>query len=290
MKLIFCDDDRSLFVPLTELAQSYNIELICRDNWTDAQKELEDNWNEVAGIILDFKGKRTSASRSHDKSHLTMAIGWLREQKSKRKYFPVYIYTGFAEEAIEIYPIDELIRGVYDKDRHNFRYVVQEIIKDIEITRIIKLEVKYPEPYQMVKEFFSEPNKEFFIKLFINDNFLSTTIEQRIENLINLRRLHEHLWDIICEHYLFKDLDDFIAEPGKRTKQIRELVNGDAKIIPSFIYSWSNNLYNLASSYGDHNPINDPKFDNLPSIFVIANLCYGLLEAMVWCNQLIYSK
>jgi hypothetical protein len=212
MKILLCDDDQTLFTPFTDNAQNIGIQLTCRENWNEAQKELEMNWDGYNGIILDYKGKRTSDSKTQDSSHLSLAVGWLREQKSQRRYLPVFLYTGFKDDVQEIYPVDDLIRGIYDKNNAKFNYVLQEFIKEIERTSLYKLKIKYLEVFKVFNIHLLDKSKEEKLIQLLEDNEKSMFSK---ESFNTIRDIFEAILKKAnqIDHYLLPN--ECINENGK---------------------------------------------------------------------------
>jgi len=121
IKILFSDDNELLFEDFKDRAYKMGIDLHCVTNWEDAQTNLESNWSEYDGIILDGKGKLDEAASGNDVKHLSRSLGWLNQQYAKGYLIPTIVYSAYIgggsgnlEDHVDTR--NPFIIGVYSKD------------------------------------------------------------------------------------------------------------------------------------------------------------------------------
>lgn len=97
IKVLLSDDNNNLFEDFKDIAHKMDIDLTCVNNWEDARAILDQSWNDYAGLILDGKGRINDSSKTGDAVHLTIATGWLKEQRSNGRLIPTVLYTAFLD-------------------------------------------------------------------------------------------------------------------------------------------------------------------------------------------------
>jgi hypothetical protein len=168
IKVIWSDDffeDSNQVRVSTELAYERGIILVAKQTWDVTQQELEDSGEAYDAVILDGKGQKSIDSKTNDTSHITQAIGWLREQRGKGHNYPIIVYTGNHEIISELYEDDTTILAIIQKP--NMEDVYDKIKIAVADSQNTKIKQKYSDSWQV-----------------FNNNILSTGLEQKLLGII----------------------------------------------------------------------------------------------------------
>lgn len=143
-KVIILDDDDRYVKPQLDLAYTkFNIELVHFTNWEEAKSSLENSYDDYEAIIVDGKGQLSKDEKVEDDAHLNVVIGWLKEQKGKGKYIPIFINTGFHEEISKYWKTDDAVLGVFKKGENQTLQLFEEVVHIITNAKHLKYEIKY---------------------------------------------------------------------------------------------------------------------------------------------------
>jgi len=287
--ILLYEDDELYSQSFILRAQKHRILVSVVNNVEVLFELLETDHKKYKFIVLDARAylKEGQSPGEESESNLIKIFRELAilEQKVHRT-FSCAINTGFADIKLKIestVPCPIFEKGQEEK---LFEHIKANFID----SDLGKLHKDHPDVISFMENYFEQSNYDLIIHFLKTQKYKSNDAASRIRNLAELRRVHEHIWDILYEQYLHKPLIDFKGDPGKRTGQIRNFINGDQRTIPSFIFHWSDDLFMAASNYGDHNPVVDSSLENLPSSYFITSLFHGLLETICWCNNLIKNK
>ncbi len=142
-KVLVVDDDPRYYEPLIDRAlNEYDIELIVKDNWEDAENHVADHFNEYDAIILDAKGKVDSDCEGDDLFHLKLALKYLDKISGAGEYIPRYINTAYFEGLNKEYR-DEKIYAKNSQEDQLFKDLLAEIDKN----EVKKLKNRYPDVF-----------------------------------------------------------------------------------------------------------------------------------------------
>ena len=288
IKALIIDDSQDYTRALTLKAAGRQIILRSATNWQQGFEIIKSE-KQLQFVILDARCfiHETQEAGTESERFLIKAIKELESwRRDNNRFIPFCVNTGYSD----LKHLFENEYNVFSKD-HNPDLLFDHIWKEYTQSAIGLLSINYSEPFEFVDQYFSEENKEKMALLCQGDRFLKPGIDDRRKNLADIRIISEHYWDILAVEYLKEDLNRYKDEPSKRTGlYIYKINNGEEKKIPEFIYYWSRTLFDLSSEYAMHNSISDSNLEKLPSKYLIASLTYGLLNAIVWGDQLVKEK
>jgi hypothetical protein len=187
-KVLISDDDKNYVDSQLDLASNLGIELVHHDNWQSAKAELENNWKDYQGIILDGKGRLKAGAKGEDINHLKKALRDIAQLQVTKGYIQVLINTGFVEDSQSIL-YDEVYFEKGDEER-----MYAELVRLIELTDTGKLKKEFNNIFELYDNNVLSPASKthfidvlYFTELYVGtisyDNFL-TPIRKIIESLL----------------------------------------------------------------------------------------------------------
>lgn len=288
-KVIVVDDDPRYYEPLIDRAlNEYDIELVVKDNWEEAQNHLDDHFEEYDAIILDGKGKVDSDSKGNDPRHLKIALENLNVLKGKGQYIPRYINTAYYDDLNAIFGDEPMFSKNSEEEK-----LFQEILDEVSKNDINKIKTRYPDVFEC-----------------FGDNYLSSVDENRLlevllsienktwdpESLVKLRKVIENIYlflhdtdeDIIpfsCVNYEHRRVNFEYCSRALKGMEIRrngELIyKPDSRIVPEHL-GWLVQPLDKVCSISSAHDYKDLEHVN---IYTIQTVTFGVMEFLIWMKN-----
>jgi hypothetical protein len=142
--VVLVDDQTSVHDVFSDIIDDHCLSLEAFETWDKAKEFIEENIHEVDALILDAKGK-LRIDEQESECHLSEAIGWVREQKGKRRVIPYAIYTAHANSLPAF--LEERKAGRMFSKPDNAAEVLKFLKGEIANTEKYQIINKYPEPF-----------------------------------------------------------------------------------------------------------------------------------------------
>lgn len=285
-KVLLVDDDKKYSESLIDRVDE--IEIIHKFNWEEAFSELNENFYNYDGVILDGKGQINKDSKTDDDSHVHKAINDLGILRSKEKYIPFVINTAHFERLKDSVNYDEI--QIFDKSVQE-EQMVACMLDLIKKSTLQKIKNEYNIAIDFAQMYFSKDNLSLLIDTLSNKNGDESNFLWKKEKLGNLRRLNEALVDsLVLNLFPPMTIDEIIGKVTRETGNTRinrgnravsfieYFYKNTAVKVPKEIYNDIKGIYDTASKYSLHNPLDD---DYYPSHFTVR----GLIQAHIGCYE-----
>jgi hypothetical protein len=297
IKIVLSDDNEPFRKSSREIGAALGFDVSCFDDWERAQAELDSNFEKYTAVVIDGKGKLRDNAKGEDKKHLVEALMWFREQKAKKRFIPVVIYTGYHPEIAELTEKNEQVIGVFDKSKINFEGVLNVIKGEVAKVPEQKFKIGCPDAYPFTEKYFSPDNKKLIRELF---SLLQRSADEFIwkkNTLDALRRLNEALVDTIPFHYYSSpfSIQEYLekitressinVKKGGRTLSIISFFHDNQLYVPDPIDYTIRNIYDAGSKYSIHSEAQIEEY--FPSLEMILGLAYSHLGSYHWFNSII---
>lgn len=254
------------------------------DNVDNILETLEDNPRKHKFVVLDARAylHEGQAQGTESEANLHKIFRELEKiGKQQDRVIQYCINTGFAEVKLqyqEVLPCPIFEKG-HEADL--FRYIWDCYNK----TDGAKLRQDYADIFRFADTYFDDANLEVLSSLLHNKNYESKSIAHRVNNLSSLRRLTEHIMDILYQHHLHLQ-SGIIRSRASRASDIINYLNnsGDA---PPQVFGAAVNILKTASNFGSHTPEKAAGIDDYPTSNSIIGLTFGYFEIIFWANKLL---
>lgn len=291
-KVLFVDDDRRFAEPLIERAYSeYNIALDYHENWEEALSCLDDNFLKYHGVIVDGKGKKTKDSKGDDVSHVMAALGDLRERKGKGAYLPWVVLSKYLD-------VKDLVdREIFFEKGKDEDDMFKYLLKKISNLETEKIKAKYPEPFQIIDQYFHEDVSANLLEVLIDfesngwtENSF-TPLRKIIEAIYKgIHDFDERIIPYECLRFENGQVNFKLCELRVTGKDIRDrktqevIFHSIPPILPDNLQSLIQPLTKICSQ-ASHN--NDDKY---LSKYSLGTVLYGVLDLLMWYSKFINRK
>lgn len=292
LNVLMIDDEEDFHASLKNFAATkHRIILHNKTNLKDGIDEILRNRN-ISAVILDGKAplKPGQAKGTEKTNFVFNAIDELnRIDRELNRHLPFCVLTAWYEQ------LAESLEGrgpVYDKkalstDESQKNRLFADLKEQVQKGDRTQTRKKYREIFEFVDEYFDDGNAEAIITLLTKETYCSNNIANRITSLASIRRISEHLMDILWTKYLNKTHSELTQASGKRTKEIIEYFDRNhSSVTPKPVFHCVCNIYHTASTYGNHNETSASALAYYPSSYLVSNLTFGLLETILWAKKL----
>jgi hypothetical protein len=297
IRIVLSDDNGPYRQSAREVGAAMGFDINTFDDWENAKLELDVNFERYHAVIIDGKGKLHDSSKTEDTKHLTKAIGWFIEQRVKKRFIPVVVYTGYHPEIDAITNTNDQVLRVFDKSKTKFEDVLQFLKGEAGRLPERKFATAFSSAYEFSQKYFSEDNNKLIREVFRLIGERSDDFIWKKNAFDALRRLNEALVDTIptsyySSPYSIKDYIDKIkrdssikANAGNRTLSFMDFFHDNVLPVPDPIYFTVRSIYDTASKKYVHSESEDS--DYTPSTEMILGLVYSHFGCYHWFNQII---
>lgn len=266
------------------IAQANRIIVDAVDNVDLLIEKLEEDHRKHKFVVLDARAFLHEGQKTGSESEANL-IKIFREieriSNKQQRVIPYCINTGFAD--VKVSHSEVVNCKIFEKG--NEQELINYIWEAYNSSREAILRKNYPDCFEFADAYFDEPNLAILSEILKGDTFKSNSIAIRVMVLATLRRLNEHLMDVIFEKYL-NSLFGVIRSKASRANDIFYYIK-DKEDVPTQIVGGTINLYKIASEYGSHTPEDAQKIDDYPSNNTIISLTYSFLETVNWAKKLL---
>jgi hypothetical protein len=253
------------------------------NNVDDLIDRIKENPKKYHFIVLDAKAFNQEGALPGSESELNL-IRIFREfekiQNENQLLIHHCINTGFADIKLKMISSNIVPCKIFEKGNETllFEYIISEYWK----TDKAQIDFKFPQIFEFAAIYFSEADKELLYDLFEHDKYSSVQIADRVNNLASLRRIVEHLIDIIHVQYL-GGIPTF-SSSAKRVKEISDFLKSK-RDIPPHIYNIVTGIRETANSYGSHTPEQAIHIRDYPNSEIISSYAKNLKSVFDWANS-----
>jgi hypothetical protein len=281
LKVLLYEDKDDYAQSFKTNAQRHRIIVERVDNVDDLLERLEENLKKYHYVILDARAYRHEGQQAGTEHEIYLAKIFQELERLQHKHQTKIFYcinTGFADLKLKI--ADTVDCPIFEKGEEDKLFA--KIIEDYHRTEEAGIDFKFPEIFQFASIYFSAADLEVLYDLFKKEKYCSTAIADRVSNLSNLRRITEHLIDIIHVRYL--NGQPVPSSPGVRLREITDYLNGNNEI-PTHIYGIITNIRKTASNYASHTPEQASKIGDYPDANIIEGYAKGLTAVFSWAQS-----
>jgi hypothetical protein len=297
IRILLSDDNEPFRKSSREIGAALGFDVSPFEDWENAQVELDANFDQYHAVIIDGKGKLRDSTKSEDTKHLIEAIGWFREQRAKKRFIPVVVYTGFHPEIDSLTNTSDQVLKVFDKSKNKFEDVLQFLKNEVIKLPEQKFRTALPAAHLFSEKHFSNDNKKLVREVFDLIGRGSDDFIWKKNSLDALRRLNEALVDTIPSNYYSTPFNtrEYIekikrdstigANAGNRSVKFMDFFHDNDLAVPDPIYDTIKNIYYTASTYASHN--DEAQSNYYPSTEMILGLVYSHFGCYHWFNSII---
>ncbi|MCZ8021518.1 MAG: response regulator [Cyclobacteriaceae bacterium] len=297
IRILLSDDNESFRQSSREIGAALGFDVATFDDWENAQVELDTNFDQYHAVIIDGKGRLRDSAKAEDTKHLIEAIGWFREQRAKKRFIPVVVYTGFHPEIDSLTNTSDQVLKVFDKSKTKYEDVLQFLRTEIARLPEQKFRTAFPSVYLFSEKHFSNINKKLVREVYDLTGRKSDDFIWKKNSLNALRRLNEALVDTIPSCYYSSPFNtrEYIdkikrestinVNSGNRSVKFIDFFHNNVLKVPNPISYTIKNIYDSASTYASHN--DESQSNYYPSTEMIIGLVYSHFGCYHWFNQII---
>lgn len=285
INILLLDDKKEYREGFKTRAQQQRVLTDAVDNLETLLELLEENRKKYQFVVLDARAfaKEGQQDGSEHEAQLIKAFREIKgiEQKYNR-YIPYCVNTGFAD--LKLQYSEEIIGcKVFEKGKEDdlLKYIIEEYLNREET----KIKAAKPEIFEFTDKYFDDVNNNMLITLLKNNTFQSNDIVVRVSNLADLRRICEHLADILFDKHLGSPAG-IINTKASRAFDVFNYYKSNGSL-PTQVNGAIRNLLATTSNYGSHNPQQATTIADYPSSDSITGLTYGLFEAIRWAGKIL---
>jgi hypothetical protein len=283
INILLLDDKKDYREGFKTRAQQQRILVDAVDNLESLLELLEENRKKYQFVVLDARAfaKEGQHEGSEHESQLFKAFREIKRIEQKYcRYIPFCVNTGFADLKLQY---NEEIIGckVFEKGKEDD--LLKYIIEMYNNTDEAKIKSAKPEIFDFTDKYFDDVNNNILLALLKNNSFQANDIAVRVSNLASLRRICEHLADILFDKHLGSP-SGLINSKSSRTFDVFSHYKSSGNL-PTQVNGAVLNLLTTTSNYGSHNPQQATKLTDYPSSDSITGLTYGLFEAIRWAQK-----
>ena len=266
------------------IAQANRIIVDAVDNVDLLLEKLEEDPRKHKFVVLDARAFLHEGQTSGSESEVNLIKIFLeidKIAKAQGRIIPFCINTGFADVKLShagVVPCEIFEKG----DELNLLKYIWESYNGLDDSKLRK---QHPGCFEFADTYFDLPNLALLTELLKGDSFESNDIAKRVINLSSLRRLNEHIMDILYIKHLHSP-SGVIKSSASRANDIFFHINDSKRVPPEIHGAWTS-IYKVASNFGSHTPEEAYKISDYPSANTIIMLTFGLLNIIDWANNLL---
>lgn len=291
-RLILIDDNQIVAETLEDYANNFNFQIVYYKFLEEALTEIEKNYVNYVGLILDAKGQRHEGSRKDDDSHITYAITELTKLEERGKKLPWVIFTGYFEKYSTDYSY--LVDRIFSKGRDEQK-IIQYFSRIRDHSIPYRIRNKYPDTFTILEKGIlpnDDYHKLFEILLQLEENKFD------VSYFTDLRKILESIIRKIAESVKFPSFlikrDEIVLDWA--IKYLSGLPINDTngnnmyKYPPDYIPLFSRHISTIFSSTKNLTSIVTHKYKEPLSINAIRCAVFGLLELVDWLDKYLDSN
>lgn len=286
IRVLLCDDNARYADSFKNEARNARIITDHVDNVDDVLERINGAPKKYLFLVLDAKAYQHEGEQEGDEDEMNLMalLPELEKLKSKGIDIPYCVNTGFADFKVRMGK--RLSCPVFEKGQE------EELFKHIwdtyNSTDYANLRRDHPIVFDLADDYFDEAALAQLTSLLTKDKYKSSSIGDRVDNLARLRRTAEHLMDILHAEYL-GGAAGIVKSDATRAKDVIHYIKANEQL-PTHVFGFTMNLYNTASNYGTHNPMQAAAASDYPSGYALSSLTEGLLEMFVWAKGKLPAK
>jgi hypothetical protein len=265
-------------------AQQKRIIVDATDNVDELLETLEGNPRKHKFVVLDARaylheGQKTGESEAYLHKIFREIKNIARKQE---RVLPYCVNTGFAD--IKLQYREVLDCPIFEKGQEDD--LIQYIWDTYNNTEGARLRAKYPELFEFADLYFDDASLQLLTALLDKNKYESNYTVDKVDNLSRLRRLNEHLMDILRIEYLFVDLNQITGNAARRTVEIIEYCkNLPNEKVPGHIINSIRDIYYTCSEYGSHSVEQATATKDYPTQYDIIGMTNGFLGTVIWLKN-----
>ncbi|MBK7573356.1 MAG: hypothetical protein IPI10_17785 [Bacteroidetes bacterium] len=291
-KVMIVDDDTRYVAPQKDLAYTkFGLELIHYTNWEEAQTELIDNFNFYEAIIIDGKGQLSKDSKTEDESHLSVAIGWLKEQKGRGLSIPIFINTGFHDEISKYHRPDNDVIEIFQKGENQTLKMFDSVRKAVESKEGRKLENLYADVFSVFNNHYLPAEKKALLLQALiasqNQNCLKSDFNA-VRELLELVYFKLNVIGVLDNKYFpsgrpnFEWCYRFLCNLDVSTPTWKDSPIGYATF-PVHIGYIVNGVKNVSSVFSH-------SYNEEYTPYALKSITYGVMEVLLWLKKFVDTQ
>ncbi|SEO65305.1 hypothetical protein SAMN05192574_110137 [Mucilaginibacter gossypiicola] len=266
------------------IAQANRIIVDAVDNVDLLIEKLEEDHKKHKFVVLDARAFLHEGQKTGSESEANL-IKIFREieriSNEQQRFLPYCINTGFAD--VKVSHSEVVNCEIFEKG--NEQALINFIWDTYNNSTEAVLRKNYPDCFEFADAYFDEPNLAILSEILKGDTFKSDSIATRVMVLASLRRLNEHLMDVVFDKYL-NNSSGIIQKNSSRSSDVFNYINDKEGILPHIYYP-AINLYKVTSNFGSHSPEDAQKIADYPSSNTTISLIHNFLDLVTWAKKLI---
>jgi hypothetical protein len=280
--VLLYEDNAAYSSSFKALAQAKRILVTSVTNVDSLLEALEAAPKKYQFVVLDARAFLHEGQSSGTESESNLIKIFREIPKIAEKIgrpLPYAINTGFANIASshkEVVDCKVFEKGEEDK-------LIKHIWGTFENSLIGQLRRDYS-AFEFAEEYFDDVNFGVLVKLLEGKQFEARDITRRVANLMAMRRLNEHVMDIVHDLHLNGAIA--INNQGRRTLEIADVLRSNGVMLDHVYYSVLN-IYRTASNFGSHTPQTQAEIDKYPSHETLTSCTHALLATMAWAKMVV---
>ncbi|WP_293743108.1 hypothetical protein [uncultured Pedobacter sp.] len=263
-------------------AQKQRIIVKVVDNGDELLEILKDNPRKYQFVVLDARAFMHEGQQpgTEDEMNLLPIIRDLDKLRQEQQItLPYCINTGFADLKLRL--ANKVLCPIFEKG--NETDLINHIWAEYMKTDDAKLLMSHPEIFGFAVDHFDVTSYAVLSGLFKNEQHLASGIAGRVNNLSALRRIAEHLMDLVHEKYLNNSVQ--IGSPSSRLREITQYLI-DKNDLPVHVSSTIISVRKIASNFGSHTPSKPEEIEAYPSGELIGGLASSLKDVFIWAKRI----
>jgi len=250
-------------------------------NVDDLLDRVKESPKKYQFLVLDARAYMHEDEKEGQEDEMNLIT--IMQELGKLKYeqgilIPYCINTGFADLKLRMGAKVDCTIFEKGKEKELFDFIWETFAK----TELSKLLHLHPAIFDVVFDHFDDADYEVIADMFLHEKYKREQIPDRIDNLNKLRRISEHLMDLVHDRYLGYD-PTIVTSPGSRLREIANHLNGNNDI-PIHVYGTITSIRKTAGAYGSHTPEQATAMAEYPSGDYIAGLAMSLKDVFAWAK------
>lgn len=295
--ILLIDDDKGYSETLVDLASNHDMVIRWISNLEDAMIELQNQFEQYDGVILDGRGMLNAEEDQEKDSHLFQAIRKLDGLKSHGKYIPAVVNTGFIDRYKTSFETEDL--KIFSKNGEESS-MLRHLKSLIAGSDDEKIRGKYPDAFAAFGDGYIDKSKERYLldvlKVIENQDF--SGLEEHFAT--PLRKVLEAVYRRINEMDSAWLPNDFIPNGALNLTNCQKYLSGLA------VNSMDGR--NVIKRYGRHDSLwptrigwlttgvqgasQNLSHDSMdyPPRYAVQSIAFGIMELLVWFKSFVDKR
>jgi hypothetical protein len=281
IKILVYEDNNGYYESLKLMARKERIITDHVTNVDDLLERVKENPKKYQFLVLDARAYMHEDEQEGQEDEMNLIT--IMQELAKLKYeqgiiVPYCINTGFADLKLRMGAKVDCTIFEKGKEKELFDFI-WETFANTELSKLLHL---HPAIFDVVHDYFDDADYEVIADMFTHEKYKRAQISDRIDNLNKLRRISEHLMDLVHARYLGGD-PTIVTAIGSRLGQITKHIN-DTEGIPVHVFGTLTAIRKTAGAYGSHTPDQATALAEYPSGDYIAGLAMSLKDVFTWAK------